>query len=46
VIEKPKVRGIALPGMPPGAPGMPGEKKENFVIYYVSDDGIGVFAVV
>lgn len=31
--EKPAIRGIALPGMPPGSPGMPGAKEEPFVIF-------------
>ncbi len=31
--EKPAISGIALPGMPPASPGMPGVKKEPFVIY-------------
>ncbi|MDP6787865.1 MAG: DUF411 domain-containing protein [Rhodospirillales bacterium] len=30
--EKPAVKGIALPGMPDGSPGMPGPKSEPFVI--------------
>lgn len=37
--ETPDVAGIALPGMPLGSPGMPGEKTEEFVIYAVSGDG-------
>jgi len=35
--EKPDVRGIALPGMPTGVPGMPGEKRPLTV--YAFDDG-------
>ena len=31
--EKPEIRGIALPGMPLGSPGMPGAKEEPFVIF-------------
>ena len=31
--EEPEIRGIALPGMPPGSPGMPGAKDEPFVIF-------------
>lgn len=31
--ERPKVRGIALPGMPQGSPGMSGTKEEPFVTY-------------
>ena len=31
--ERPAVKGIALPGMPMGSPGMPGEKEGPFTIY-------------
>ena len=31
--EQPDIDGIALPGMPIGTPGMPGEKEEPYVIY-------------
>lgn len=37
--EKPDILGIAMPGMPSGAPGMPGGKLEPFVIYAVNKDG-------
>ncbi|RDI71968.1 DUF411 domain-containing protein [Halopelagius longus] len=37
--EKPDIAGIALPGMPRGSPGMPGEKAEEFVISAASEDG-------
>ena len=37
--EKPDIKGIALAGMPSGAPGMPGGKLEQFVIYAVHKDG-------
>ncbi len=37
--EKPSLAGIAMPGMPSGSPGMPGAKKEPFVIYAVAQDG-------
>ena len=40
---KPKVRGIALPGMPMGSPGMPGEKDTVFMIYSFSDGATKVF---
>lgn len=36
--EAPDIKGIALPGMPSGSPGMPGAK-EPFVIYAVKNDG-------
>ena len=37
--EKPDIKGIALPGMPPAAPGMPGSKKGSFNIYAIGKDG-------
>jgi len=36
--EKPKVRGISLPGMPTGTPGMPGPRDEKLVIYTLEDN--------
>ena len=36
--EKPDIKGIAMPGMPSGSPGMPGAKKGDFVIYQVNND--------
>lgn len=41
--NKPHIKGISLPGMPSGSPGMPGEKKGPFVIYILSDSGRKVF---
>lgn len=35
--EQPKIRGISLPGMPAGSPGMTGSKTEPFQIYQISD---------
>lgn len=35
--EQPPIDGIALPGMPSGAPGMGGDKTEPFVIYSIVD---------
>ena len=35
--EQPKIRGISLPGMPAGSPGMTGRKAEPFQIYEISD---------
>ena len=35
--DKPGIDGIALPGMPPGSPGMPGKKQEEFLIFALSD---------
>lgn len=37
--EKPAIKGIALPGMPSGSPGMPGNKQGAFVVYAVNNDG-------
>ncbi len=45
--EKPDISGIALPGMPEGAPGMHGSKEGPFVIYALLRDGnIRVYATV
>lgn len=37
--ERPNIKGIALPGMPSGSPGMPGPKSGDFVVYAVNNDG-------
>mgnify|MGYP001608585032 FL=1 len=37
--EQPDIKGIAMPGMPMGSPGMTGQKSEDFVIYAVNNDG-------
>jgi len=37
--EKPKLKGIGLPGMPSGSPGMPGRKEAPFKIMGFSVDG-------
>jgi hypothetical protein len=37
--ETPAIVGITLPGMPPGSPGMDGEKTESLIVYAVSRDG-------
>jgi hypothetical protein len=42
--ERPNIKGISLPGMPDGSPGMTGEKTEPFTIYEISDEA-KVFAV-
>jgi hypothetical protein len=42
--ERPDIKGISLPGMPEGSPGMTGEKTEPFTIYEISDEA-KVFAV-
>ncbi|PLX24511.1 hypothetical protein C0580_05025 [Candidatus Parcubacteria bacterium] len=41
--EEPDIKGIALPDMPSGSPGMPGPKREPFVIYALSDQGSEVY---
>jgi len=42
--ERPQIRGISLPGMPAGSPGMSGEKTGPFVIYEISDGEPKVYA--
>nr|BAJ46607.1 hypothetical conserved protein [Candidatus Caldarchaeum subterraneum] len=37
--EKPLLKGIAVPGMPPGSPGMGGVKTEPLKIYALKPDG-------
>ena len=37
--EKLAIVGITLPGMPPGSPGMTGDKTGSLIIYAVSKDG-------
>ena len=44
--EQPDIDGIALPGMPIGTPGMPGEKEEPFVIYQLIDGKFSVFMTI
>ena len=36
--DRPDIKGISLPGMPEGSPGMSGKKTEPFVTYEISDD--------
>lgn len=35
--ERPFTRGIAMPGMPAGSPGMGGSKQGPFQVFYISD---------
>ena len=44
--EQPEIDGIALPGMPIGTPGMPGEKEEPYVIYQLIDGKFSVFMTI
>ena len=37
--EMPAIVGITLPGMPPGSPGMGGEKTGPLTVYAISNDG-------
>jgi hypothetical protein len=43
--ERPAIRGISLPGMPAGSPGMVGEKTGPFTIYEIGDGPPKVYAV-
>ena len=46
--ERPRIRGISLPGMPAGSPGMTGTKTEPFTIYEIAERASGeprVYAV-
>jgi hypothetical protein len=43
LVERPAIKGISLPGMPEGSPGMSGRKTEPFKIYEIS--GGQVYAV-
>ena len=44
--EQPDIDGIALPGMPTGTPGMPGEKDKPYVIYQLVDGKSSVFMTI
>jgi hypothetical protein len=44
--EKPDIDGLALPGMPIGTPGMPGEKEEPYIIYQLVDGKSTVFMTI
>jgi hypothetical protein len=37
--ERPAIKGIALPGMPEGSPGMSGEKAGPLTIHAIGEDG-------
>src|SRR4051794_16445822 len=37
--ERPAIKGISLPGMPEGSPGMTGDKTEPFTIHAIGKDG-------
>ncbi len=43
--ERPKARGLAVPGMPIGAPGMEqGNEKERFPVVIFGDQGMDIYA--
>jgi len=42
--EKPAIKGISLPGMPQGSPGMTGRKQEPFVIHEIGNMSKKVYA--
>jgi hypothetical protein len=37
--ERSSLKGLAVPGMPPGSPGMPGTKEMPLVVYAIGQDG-------
>lgn len=37
--ERPSIKGITLPGMPAGSPGMVGQKTAPFIVYALPKDG-------
>ncbi len=39
VNEKPDIRGLAVPGMPMGSPGMEGHKKDDYEVLTMEKDG-------
>ncbi len=43
--ERPAIKGISLPGMPQGSPGMSGRKTAPFTIYEITDGAPKVYAV-
>jgi len=44
--DQPDIDGIALPGMPIGTPGMPGDKDELYIIYQLKDGKSSVFMTI
>jgi hypothetical protein len=43
--QRPAIKGISLPGMPDGSPGMGGRKTEPFKIYEITDGPARLYAV-
>lgn len=44
--EKPAIKGVSLPGMPNGTPGMPGPKDGPFRIFAFGDGPVALYAAV
>lgn len=44
--ERPAIDGLALPGMPPGSPGMGGERTGPFTVYSIVDGRIDEFLTI
>lgn len=42
--ERPAIRGISLPGMPDGSPGMTGVKKASFEVFTITDGAPKLYA--
>ncbi len=42
--ERPAIKGISLPGMPLGSPGMGGRKQETYTIYQIGEGQPKVYA--
>jgi hypothetical protein len=45
LVERPAIKGISLPGMPDGSPGMTGRKTEPFTIYEIGESSDRIYAV-
>jgi len=43
--ERPAIKGLSLPGMPLGSPGMSGEKAEPFTVFEIAEGPPKVYAV-
>lgn len=43
--ERPDIKGVTLPGMPMGSPGMNGVKRQPFTVYEVGEGQPKVYAV-
>ena len=42
--ERPAIKGVSLPGMPEGSPGMSGTKTEPFAIYEIGEGTPKIYA--